>query len=73
MALKTASDELKDKMLGNMSERVRMFIQEEMDFLGPMRLSEVEDVQLRIVQQVRQLEEQGQLTIVRGETEDAFV
>ena len=73
IALKTASEELKDKMLGNMSERVRMFIQEEMDFLGPMRLSEVEDVQLRIVQQVRQLEEQGQLTIVRGETEDAFV
>jgi flagellar motor switch protein FliG len=73
IALKTASDELKEKILGNMSERVRTFITEEMEFLGPMRVSEVEEVQLRIVQQVRQLEEQGQITIVRGDAEDQFV
>ena len=73
VALKTASEELKNKILGNMSERVRNFITEEMEFLGPMRVSEVEEVQLRIVQQVRQLEEQGQITIVRGDTDDQFV
>jgi len=73
IALKAAPDEMKDKVLGNMSERVRTFITEEMEFLGPMRLSEVEEVQLRIVQQVRQLEEQGQITIVRGDAEDEFV
>jgi flagellar motor switch protein FliG len=73
VALKAADRELKDKVLGNMSERVRTFVQEEMEFLGPMRLSEVEEVQLRIVQQVRQLEEQGQITIVRGDTDDQFV
>jgi flagellar motor switch protein FliG len=73
IALKAAEEELKDKILGNMSERVRTFISEEMEFLGPMRLSEVEEVQLRIVQQVRQLEEQGQVSIVRGEGEDTFV
>ena len=73
VALKTASEELKNKILGNMSERVRTFITEEMEFLGPMRVSEVEEVQLRIVQQVRQLEEQGQVTIVRGDSEDQFV
>jgi len=73
IALKAASEEMKDKVLGNMSERVRTFITEEMEFLGPMRLSEVEEVQLRIVQQVRQLEEQGQVTIVRGDTDDQFV
>ena len=73
IALKAASEEMKDKVLGNMSERVRTFITEEMEFLGPMRLSEVEEVQLRIVQQVRQLEEQGQVTIVRGDTNDQFV
>ena len=72
-ALKAASDEVKDKILGNMSERVRDFIEEEMEFLGPMRLSEVEDVQLRVVQKVRQLEEQGQVNIVRGATDDQFV
>ena len=73
IALKTAEDELKEKVLGNMSERVRTFITEEMEFLGPMRVSEVEEVQLRIVQQVRQLEEQGQVTIVRGDSDDQFV
>ena len=73
VALKTAEDELKDKVLGNMSERVRTFVNEEMEFLGPMRVSEVEEVQLRVVQQVRQLEEQGQVTIVRGDSDDQFV
>jgi flagellar motor switch protein FliG len=73
VALKASSDELKNKVLTNMSERVRTFITEEMEFLGPMRLSEVEEVQLRIVQQVRQLEEQGQITIVRGDADDQFV
>ena len=73
IALKSASDEMKDKILGNLSERVRTFITEEMEFQGPMRLSEVEEVQLRIAQQVRQLEEQGQVTIVRGDSDDQFV
>ena len=74
VALKSAWEEMKDKVLGNMSERVRTFITEEMEFQGLMRLSEVEEeVQLRIVQQVRQLEEQGQITIIRGDTDDQFV
>ncbi len=74
VALKSASEEMKDKVLGTMSECVRTFITEEMEFQGPMRLSEVEEeVQLRIVQQVRQLEEQGQITIIRGDTDDQFV
>ena len=73
VALKTAEEELNDKVLGNMSERVRTFITEEMEFLGPMRVSEVGEIQLRIVQQVRQLEEQGQVTIVRGDSDDQFV
>ena len=72
-ALKSASDELKDKFLQNVSERNREFITEEMELQGPMRLSEVEEVQLRLVQQVRQLEEQGVITIIRGDDDDAFV
>ena len=73
VSLKAASEELRDKVLGNLSERVRTMLTEEMEFLGPMRLKEVEEVQLRIVQQVRQLEEQGQITIVHGEDEDRFI
>ena len=55
------------------SGRVRNFINEEMEFLGPMRSSEVEEVQLRIVAMVRQLEQQGQITIVRGDYDDELV
>jgi flagellar motor switch protein FliG len=73
IALKGAEEELKDKVLGNMSERVRDFITEEMEFQGPMRLSEVEEVQLRIVQQCRQLEDQGQIVITRGDASETFV
>ncbi len=73
IAMKAASEELKEKILVNMSDRIRTFMQEEMDFMGPMRLREVEDVQLRIVQKARQLEDQGQLNIVRGHAEDTFV
>ncbi|MFH1570056.1 MAG: flagellar motor switch protein FliG [Gemmatimonadota bacterium] len=73
VALKAADDQLRNKILGNMSERVRTFITEQIEFLGPMRLTEVEQVQRRIVRQVRQLEEQGQVTIVRGDAVDHFV
>ena len=72
-ALKGASEEMKEKMLGNLSERVRTMIVEEMEFQGPMRLSEVEEVQLRIVQQVRLLEEKGQISIIRGDPDDQFI
>ena len=64
---------MKHKILDNMSERVRAYVEEEMEFLGPMRLSEVENIQLRIVQKVRQLEEQGQITIVREAPDDTYV
>ena len=73
VALKAADQDLKDKVLSNMSERVRSFIEEDMEFLGPMRLSEVEEIQLRVVQQARQLEDQGQITITRGDASEEFV
>jgi len=73
VSLKAASEELLNRVLNNCSERVREFIKEEIEFLGPMRLSEVEEVQLRIVKLVRQLEEQGEITIVRGDGDSTFV
>ena len=73
IGLKAADQEHKHKVLTNMSERVRSFIEEKMEYLGPMRLSEVEEVQLRIVQQARQLEDQGQITITRGDANKKFV
>ena len=73
IALKGGSEELQDRIFGNVSERVGTMIKEEMQFSGPVRMSDVEEVQLRVVQTVRQLEEAGQVTIVRGGSTDEFV
>lgn len=72
-ALKGANDEMKDRIFGNVSERVGEMMKTEMDFSGPVRMSDVEEVQVRVVQTVRQLEEAGQVTIVRGDSNDQFV
>ncbi|MEE3232848.1 MAG: flagellar motor switch protein FliG [Candidatus Latescibacterota bacterium] len=73
IALKTASEELKYKILENMSERVRALVEEELSYMGPIRLRDVEEVQLRIVQKVRQLEQQGQVVIRRTKLDEAYV
>lgn len=70
LALKTASKELQDKILGNMSERAAMMIREDMQFMGPVRVSDVEAAQQRIVDIVRRLEEAGEIIIQgRGDSE----
>ncbi|RMH29950.1 MAG: flagellar motor switch protein FliG [Planctomycetota bacterium] len=63
LALKTASDELKQKIFGNMSERAASLIKEDMEFMGPVRVSDVEQAQQRIVDIVRRLEEAGDVII----------
>ncbi|HED54937.1 MAG TPA: flagellar motor switch protein FliG [Phycisphaerales bacterium] len=63
LALKTASEELQNKILGNMSERAAALIREDMEFMGPVRVSDVESAQQRIVDIVRRLEEAGEIII----------
>ncbi|MEE8459015.1 MAG: flagellar motor switch protein FliG, partial [Phycisphaerales bacterium] len=68
LALKTASDELKEKIFKNMSARASELIKEDMEYMGPVRLSDVESSQQRIVDVVRRLEEAGEIIISgRGE------
>ena len=73
VALKGGSEKLQERIFGNVSEEVGTKIKEEMQYSGPVRMSDVEEVQLRIVQTVRQLEEAGQITVVRGNPHDKFV
>jgi len=73
IALKAASEELKEKIFHNVSDRVASMIKEEMDFAGPTRLSVVEESQQRIVEIVRRLEEEQQIVIARGGTEGGEV
>ena len=73
-AMKTASEDLKHKIFSNVSTRVATMIREEMEFLGPMRLSDVEKSQEAIVAAVRRLEEQSEIVIPgHGGTQDVFV
>ena len=73
MALKTASEELKQKILGNMSTRAGEMLREEMDYLGPVRRSAVEQMQQQIVDVVRRLEDTGEITIGAGDEVEEMV
>ncbi len=74
LALKTASDELKSKVFKNMSERAAQLIKEEMEFMGPVRISDVEAAQQRIVDIVRRLEDAGEVIIAgRGGEKELIV
>jgi flagellar motor switch protein FliG len=74
LALKTASPELRDKIFRNMSERASQLIQEDMEYMGPVRVSDVEAAQQRIVDVVRRLEDAGEIIIGgRGGDKDMVV
>ena len=63
LALKTATEELRDKIFRNMSERASQLIKEDMEYMGPVRVSDVEGAQQKIVDVVRRLEDSGELII----------
>jgi flagellar motor switch protein FliG len=68
LALKSSAEELKEKFFGNMSQRARDAFVEEMEFLGAVKVKDVEAAQRRIVDVVQQLAEQGVLQV--GETDE---
>ena len=63
LAMRTATDELKQKIFANMSDRAVQMIKEEMEYMGPVRLSDVEIAQQKIVDVVRRLEDTGEIII----------
>ena len=69
MALKTASEDLKNKIFKNMSERAAQLIGEDMQYMGPVRVSDVESAQQRIVDIVRRLVDAGEI-VIQGRGED---
>jgi flagellar motor switch protein FliG len=70
LALRAASDEVKQKILANMSSRGAEMLREEMEFQPPQRRSVVEESQSRIVAVIRRLEETGAIVIGRSEDDD---
>ncbi|MEI7657787.1 MAG: flagellar motor switch protein FliG [Phycisphaerae bacterium] len=74
LALKTASEPLKEKIFKNMSERAAALIKEDMQYMGPVKVSDVEAAQQRVVDIVRRLEESGDVVVEgRGGDTDQMV
>ena len=72
-ALKTAPDDVKTKLFKNMSNRAATLLKEDLDAMGPTKISDVEKAQQEIVQQLKDLESKGKALISRGGEGDAFV
>lgn len=73
LALKTASDDIKNKVFKNISARAAEMLREDLSNMGPSRLSDVEGAQQEIVNAARRLEAEGKILIARGGSEDAMV
>lgn len=71
-ALKGVRDDVRQKVMSNISERAAENLADEIELLGPVRLKTVEEAQGKIVQAIRGLEEAGQITVQRG-SDDEFV
>ncbi len=71
LAMKAVSEELKAKLLSNMSKRASDIVLEELNFMGPVRLREVEEAQQKIIEIIRRLEEEGQ--VVMASADDQLV
>jgi flagellar motor switch protein FliG len=73
IALKTAPEEIKGKLFKNMSSRAAGLLKEDLDALGPTKVSDVEKAQQEIIMQVKDLEQKGKAIISRGGEGDALV
>lgn len=73
VALKTASEELKEKIFKNMSERAAQLLKEDLEVMGPARLKDVEAAQQAIIQTAKKLESEGKVVMGGKGKEEAFV
>jgi len=73
VALKGSTDEVRDMVFGNMSKRMAEMLKEDMEFMGPVRLRDVEEAQQKIVNLIRKLEEAGEIIISRGGGDEIIV
>lgn len=73
IALKGATEEVKNVIFANISKRLGEMIREDMEFMGPVRLKDVEEAQQQIVNKIRKLEDSGEIIISRGGGDEIIV
>lgn len=72
-ALKNVDQEVQEKIFKNMSKRAASLLREDMEFLGPIRLKDVEEAQQKIVNIIRKLEEEGEIVVARAGEDELVV
>ena len=72
IALKNASEEVMNIIFNNMSTRLRDMIKEDMDYMGPVRVRDVEEAQQRIVNIIRRLQDAGEIIVSRGAEDEVI-
>lgn len=73
LALKGVSESVRSKITSNLSSRAAETLVEEVELLGPVRLTQVEEAQQSVIRKIRQLEEQGQIMVHRSGSEEELV
>ncbi|MGN1159877.1 MAG: flagellar motor switch protein FliG [Lachnospiraceae bacterium] len=73
MALKGANEEVQNAIFNNLSKRLAAMIKEDMEFMGPVRMKDVEDAQQKIVNIIRKLEDSAEIVISRGGGDEIIV
>jgi len=73
IALKGANEEVQNVIFNNMSKRLAVMIKEDMEFMGPVRMKDVEEAQQKIVNIIRKLEDSGEIVISRGGGDEVVV
>ena len=73
VALKSANEEVQNAIFNNLSKRLAVMIKEDMEFMGPVRMKDVEEAQQKIVNTIRKLEDAGEIVISRGGGDEVIV
>ena len=73
VALKGANEEVQNVIFKNLSKRLAAMIREDMEFMGPVRMKDVEEAQQKIVNIIRKLEDSGEIIISRGGGDEIVV
>lgn len=73
MALKSSNEQVQNTIFNNMSKRLAVMIKEDMEFMGPVRMKDVEEAQQKIVNIIRKLEDSGEIVISRGGGDEIVV
>ena len=73
VALKSANEDVQNAIFNNLSKRLATMIREDMDFMGPVRMKDVEEAQQKIVNIIRKLEDSGEIVTSRGGGDELVV